>query len=67
MGGRQRGRQDGKGGRRAVIWGGWDSVGEPEVAAAKEIVTAWGFRADSIKSDGDEGSSAAKDGKAQKK
>jgi len=31
-----------------VIWGGWDFAGDEEVAAAKEIVTVWGFRADSV-------------------
>lgn len=31
-----------------VIWGGWDFAGDDEVAAAKEIVTVWGFRADTV-------------------
>lgn len=36
-----------------VIWGGWDFAGEAETAAAKEIVTVWGFRADSVGQDSD--------------
>lgn len=34
------------------IWGGWDFQGDHEVAAAKEIVTMWGFRADTVSNDG---------------
>jgi iron(III) transport system substrate-binding protein len=34
------------------IWGGWDFQGDDEVAAAKEIVTMWGFRADTVSNDG---------------
>lgn len=34
------------------IWGGWDFQGDDEVAAAKEIVTVWGFRADTVSRDG---------------
>lgn len=34
------------------IWGGWEFQGDDEVAAAKEIVTQWGFRADTVKQDG---------------
>ena len=42
-----------------VVWQGWEFVGEPEVQAAREIVTAWGFRADTIKAEGDEAAVAA--------